>query len=348
MGCGTQETEQMAPSTRAEEKIAGDLMQYGAEIDDTYVVEECQIIKRATDIASGVDTVYVKAHVRDAVADQVCQYKMIYGRYNEGWMLDLVEGYEEDAWVITPLDGASEEMVQRHLPKGAALLSNTVDLEAKQQTLTYRYVEQYQICTLTRTEALRLSFDTALRKWLKAGDIAVADVQEDWQLAGKWTSASSPWAMEVIRFESPAGEHGTMQLTVKAGAEEYEIEAGVLRTTELSEELNLSDAAALLGFRLDYCVRQDGKRRQGRAFCEEFPYVVDVSPVKCADGFLASDGSILGDSLQSNFAEEYEKAGAKIFIGYDGVAVPVRSYFAQSGDVVTIELEILEYQGESD
>lgn len=335
-GCGEPGT---VAAPKAIDEIAEDLLEC-SEFKETFVLHSCEIIKRATETRT--DTVYVAVHRSSEWVDQTCAYKMVYGYYNEGWILDVVEAYAEDTWETKPCRGASNETIERQIPAGAELLSSQVELESGTQTVSYQYVETHRFCKVTKTEELQFYFDTVFQKWLTSGAPHVLDVQEVWQLEGTW--GGDTCSLSVAKFETPETGCGVLQVSVQDEIEPHPIKADVVQTGTFSEELYLASAEKLLGFKLDYCVRQGDVLEQGGTFQDEFPYVVDISPVELAPRYIASDGSLLGDSLQSNFAEDYEKARSKIFIGYDGLAILKHSYVAQSEQRVTVELERLPYQ----
>ena len=162
--------------------VAERLTRSGGEAD----VQSLEVIKRQTDKRAKTDLVYVQVDYATPTAERSEKYKLTYGLYNEGWILDEMEPYEPETWAIKPLAGPDEETVAAVLPEGAELLDSQFDAETGTQAVQYRVAETHTYCDMERTEQLTLTLDSATEQW-QAGEPELLEQDQDWsRLLGLW------------------------------------------------------------------------------------------------------------------------------------------------------------------
>ena len=104
-GCNNQKT--------TEKKIREDLQNHWAFSIHNVEIQEFDVIKRQTN--DGIDEIYVHVNGENDQYSVSLSYKMVYELYDEGWLLETVEEYEDDNHKnqIVPLCGPSQEVLDQ-------------------------------------------------------------------------------------------------------------------------------------------------------------------------------------------------------------------------------------------
>lgn len=105
-----------SPSAKKNKEIVADLQEKLFSPDDVNVrITDYEIIKRQTDTNSKTDVIYINITSESNLILWNRSYVMTYGLYNEGWILDEVNGYDESNWVFQPVQGVSEDIINGYI-----------------------------------------------------------------------------------------------------------------------------------------------------------------------------------------------------------------------------------------
>lgn len=202
----------------SETMILDDITEYLQNSWSVTEINSMEIVKRRTDKSAHLDTVYIKVDYDSENANYVSGYKMEYGLYNEGWILDNVEEcYEDVEWEVHPLRGISQEaLLSNYLPTDAVIESNEIDLAYGAQFVEYTYLESHRYCDITVRAYIEFYF--SYDHWYLAGDETVESKTEDWsKLYGTWVKPaenSSISAQIVVTEFTGSYVSGTIDFTV--------------------------------------------------------------------------------------------------------------------------------------
>ena len=176
-GCAPEPADEQAMA----EDVAGRLAQPSGEAE----IGSLSVIKRQTDKGAKTDLVYVQVDYATPASERSERYKLTYGLYNEGWILDEMEPYEQQTWTLTPLAEPDEQTVAALLPEGAELTQSQFDPDSGVQTVTYTVEGSYAYCELSRTEQMTMTM-TEDEQW-QAGEPTLLEQRQDWdRLVGFW------------------------------------------------------------------------------------------------------------------------------------------------------------------
>lgn len=92
-----------SPSAKSEKEIIADLQQNPAFISETVTINDCEIIKRQTDKDNKYDLIYLTVYVNEDELKCALSYIMQYTLYNDGWILEYVDQYDNGSWSIEGL-----------------------------------------------------------------------------------------------------------------------------------------------------------------------------------------------------------------------------------------------------
>lgn len=108
-GCGK--------AAKGEKAIIQDLQEHPFFVNRTSLdakINDYEVIKRQTDKNNKSDVIYLSINASNDVALWECGCVMTYGLYDEGWILDDVQLYNEMPWVVTPRQGVSDAVLQAY------------------------------------------------------------------------------------------------------------------------------------------------------------------------------------------------------------------------------------------
>lgn len=116
-----------------------------------FEIYDHEIIKRQTDKGAKTDLVWVNVDAKNEWASCNRSFKMTYILYNDGWRLEEMEPFEEEAWTATPLCGTSDIDVQNTMATlqreneyaSIELVDRDTDLEAGIDTVTFRATKNH-------------------------------------------------------------------------------------------------------------------------------------------------------------------------------------------------------------
>lgn len=184
--CGT-----AAPTPVSEAKLQDDLRSSTvfteAAEDLALEITDFEIIKRQTTPEEKTDKVWValNAETNNNSGDRLftvgahLECVMIYGLYNEGWILDEIST-EDNSWSFVPLSGFSDkdaaEIVQI---EGGEFISNVVDLDAGTQYTTFRKMSSEQYCE--RVSLIEREWFFSAPTWNTVRDVTL-DASETWHI----------------------------------------------------------------------------------------------------------------------------------------------------------------------
>lgn len=174
--------------TPVSEKImAEDMAEYlQPSAPDMIEVNNIEIVKRRTDTSNHLDTVYIQIDYNAANANFVSGYKLEYGLYNEGWILDNVEEDYSLEWSSHPISAISDSaLLSYYIPENATIVSNEADLEYGSQHVEYTYTESHPYCDIHvyANQDFFFSYD----HWYSGGGEMVESRTEEWKgLEGNW------------------------------------------------------------------------------------------------------------------------------------------------------------------
>lgn len=80
-------------------------------------ITDLSVIKRQTTVEDKIDLVYVEVNAENELINCTLSYKMTYRLYNDGWVLDEVEKYDDGTNKIGPLTEPDDEFVLNDLDK---------------------------------------------------------------------------------------------------------------------------------------------------------------------------------------------------------------------------------------
>ncbi len=233
-----------SPDPASEDAMMKDIAEHLDNPSGEAQVTALEVIKRQTDKDAKSDLVYVEVTYDTPAATRVERYKLTYGLYNEGWILDETEPYEQSKWTATPLAGPESRQIAGLLPEGSEVKSDELDLDAGLKTVQYSYPVAYAYCDVTRTEQLQLHFDADMEEWLADAPEMLGE-EEDWaKLCGMWqtsTMISEDYGFQaaILPFEG-SEPFGYAYLYGRDGDTEYnsddlDIPRGLATLTELFE-----------------------------------------------------------------------------------------------------------------
>lgn len=153
-------------------------------------VTNFNILKRQTTPEEKIDKVWVALDAETNSPDALfrvgahLECVMIYGLYNDGWLLDEIET-EDGSWVFTPLGGFTDviaaEMAEM---EGGELIENEIDLDNRVQRITYRKTVSNKYC-----ESVYVIQDEYLfsygAEW-RWNDRKTLEKSEVWNIEGKF------------------------------------------------------------------------------------------------------------------------------------------------------------------
>lgn len=149
---------------------------------------EFSVIKRQTDEEAKTDLVYVTIKGENDTYSVVRNYLMTYGLYNDGWVLDGIESYQDDQHFdqTVPLskNQAEEDLL---IEAGYEIVAN----EVYEQEGTYYNKITYNVSNefAYMDEIIQVSdyyyFDTIIYDW-EYLDFESSILEQNWKLNGTW------------------------------------------------------------------------------------------------------------------------------------------------------------------
>lgn len=167
-------------------------------------ITDFEIVKRQTAKENKSDIVWVKAEAASNAVKGTMYFEMIYGLYNDGWMLDSITDDSTDLWHFEPLNGAADDLIQQYVPSGAEIDSVDVDLENGIHTVSYTIIDTHTYCDIVYIKQLMFTFASGHSsevQWTYAGVIADSSY-EDWKISGDWYGSNDEPYITVWRKDT--------------------------------------------------------------------------------------------------------------------------------------------------
>lgn len=163
-----------------------------------YTITEFEIVKRQTDAEDKTDTVYSTLTVinDDESVQGHIDLKIVYGLYDEGWILDecsIDEEGENDGVYFVPLKGLelSVEEISSIISETGYywsdidVYSNEVSLEDGLETYAITGTETHKYMTSNVDAILTCSFLSSEGKW-GTPDLTISSSNDVWHIAGEY------------------------------------------------------------------------------------------------------------------------------------------------------------------
>ncbi len=146
------------------------------------------VIKRQTDKETKTDLVYVSIAGENEKYTLVRNYLMTYGLYNDGWVLDSVEPYQDDQNIdqTIPLVGCEEALAELQENGLENVSSEVYDNDGTYMNkLSYTVTTPYGYMTETVQYDDFYYFNTDAFCWVYL-DYATTVISEEWHINGRW------------------------------------------------------------------------------------------------------------------------------------------------------------------
>lgn len=212
-GCG-------GPSTKNESEIGKDLIAGGYLSGNSinYIIDDMEIVKRQTDVNNKSDTIYatVIATSEDKVSKLTGEYKIEYGLYNEGWLIDKVTVSDLSVLPLHGKEFTTDELIEAMAScnyQNIAYLSVLDYQESLEDGLVYYSISAEDVCTYA-TEyidaTLSFSFD-AEQGWQPWNcEITINHSVCDWDIAGEYYCESDKLRDNLVIYDEEPSEHISM------------------------------------------------------------------------------------------------------------------------------------------
>lgn len=127
-----------SPSAKSAKEIIADLQQNPAFLSQTVEIDSYEIIKRQTDKNNNSDLVYIMVTINEEKLNCTLSYIMQYILYNDGWILESVERYEDGPWSIS---GLTEEQVLMDIQEKDEFFKDQKDMTITECTMSDLYLQ---------------------------------------------------------------------------------------------------------------------------------------------------------------------------------------------------------------
>ena len=198
------------PDVPNEEKITGDISNYFLNedfpIEKNLTIDNLTIVKRQSSKEEKVDTVYCEIISNDTQVKYYRKYILYYKYYDQGWMLDNVEPYDNSTWTSTPLSGVQKDQIielfnkQNVLPDEVEyknvnydeidVIRQDTNLEGLTDNITVSLKEDSSYLMINGTINLLFTFNQMYSKWFFTKCTVNSDYKEGLNLIGKWEATS--------------------------------------------------------------------------------------------------------------------------------------------------------------
>lgn len=171
------------PSAQSEGEVVKDLQ------NDSrfFPMAEIQIIdytisKRQTAKENRSDTVWITVTANNEDITCSLSYIMTYHLYNSGWILDEVEQDYDGEWIVTPLRGVDDSIIQGNIDSytdslfdSMEIVNRTTDLENGMDTISYSATKDHLYGSETMFVDQIFYFDSSSCTYYPAADLYIYD-----------------------------------------------------------------------------------------------------------------------------------------------------------------------------
>lgn len=243
------------PSIKNESEIGKDLIagDYLSGNNINYIIDDVEIAKRQTDVNNKSDTIYatITATSEDNLSKLTGEYKIEYGLYNEGWLIDDVTVSDVSVLPLQGKEFTTEELIEAMAScnyHNIAYLSVFDYQENLEEGLIHYSISAEDVCTYA-TEyidaTLSFSFD-AEQGWQPWNcTITINHSVCDWDIAGEYYCESDKLRDNLVIYDEEPSEHISMCICEPSSDYSHELESVKLYDARQdSLESIVSDASA--------------------------------------------------------------------------------------------------------